>query len=287
MPEHHELPDGTPAHLPLANTTALVTGAGRGIGRAIALALADAGAAVAVIARSRHEIDETAEMIADRGVAALGLTADVSDATSVRSAVAEIVRNLGEVDLLVNNAGSNRVVGPLWEIDADMWWQDFTTNLRGPFICSREVLPGMIAHRSGRIINITASAAGRTFPYNTAYACSKAALVRLTDCLAAETRDYNVGVFALDPGQVKTQLTDELVGSEAGRRWMGNHLGRLAFGSADEAAQAVVLLARGVGDALSGRWIKASDDIKDLNFRSHEIGARDLYQLRATRPTSI
>src|SRR5262249_35018118 len=145
----------------LSGTVAVVTGGGRGIGRAIALALARAGAAVAITARSASELDSAlAELraIHHRGIA---VRADVTGRAAVDDMVAQTEARLGPIDFLVNNAGSAGVIGPIWETDPDDWWRAVEINLRGPMLCARSVLPGMIARRRGRIVNM-ASAVGLT-----------------------------------------------------------------------------------------------------------------------------
>ena len=128
---------------PLCGQVAAVTGAGRGIGKATALALAGQGAAVAVMARSGDEIAATAAAIeADQG-RALAVRVDITDAEAVRGAFARVAGELGEVDLLVNNAGRNTVFGPVGDVDPAQWWDDIGTNLLGPVLCTAAVLPAM------------------------------------------------------------------------------------------------------------------------------------------------
>jgi len=142
----------------LRGQVAVVTGGGRGIGRAIALALAKAGACAAVLARSQSELDKTVRLIEHAGGRAQAFATDVRDVLTVRSAIVEIERSLGPVDLLVNNAATAGPIGPFWETDTDQWWQALEVNLRGPVHCSRAVLPGMVARHQGRIVNIASSA---------------------------------------------------------------------------------------------------------------------------------
>jgi NAD(P)-dependent dehydrogenase (short-subunit alcohol dehydrogenase family) len=272
----------------LRGQVALVTGAGRGIGRAIALALADAGADVALLARSVDQLAATRGAAETAGVRCVVVPADVTQPTAVTAGVAAVVEQLGPVDLLVNNAGSNSVFGPLWEADPLRWWSDVSVNLFGPFLCSSAVLPGMLSRHSGRIVNIVSGTAGRPFPHNSAYAASKAALVRLTDCLAAETAEHGVSVFALGPGTVRTELSSGLERSPDGRRWLADAIEKLAFVGPDAAAAAVVLLAGGHADALSGRWIDAADDIAMIAAQAETVSADELFQLRRTKlPTPI
>jgi NAD(P)-dependent dehydrogenase (short-subunit alcohol dehydrogenase family) len=268
---------------PLTGQVAIVTGGGRGIGRAVALELARAGAAVAVLARSAMEIEDTARLVASEGGRAVAVAVDVTDAAAVDAAVERVRQELGDADLLVNNAGRNSVFGPLWQANPAQWWNDVTVNLLGPFTCSAAVLPAMVERRSGRIVNVVSGTAGRPFPHNSAYAASKAALVRLTDCLAAETTEHGVQVFALGPGTVRTQISAGLQRSADGRRWLADVIDRLTFIPPEVAARAVVYLASGQGDALSGRWVDSTDDLADVAGRAAEVCERDLFQLRRSK----
>ena len=267
----------------LHGQVALVTGAGRGIGRATACALAAAGAGVAVLARSADQVGETAELITGAGGRALALTGDVTDREAVGASVRAVLDRFGRIDLLVNNAGANTVFGPVWEVDPDAWWADVRVNLLGPFLCSAAVLPEMVARRSGRIVNIASGTAGRAFPNNSAYAASKAALVRLTDCLSAEAVPHGISVFALGPGTVRSAMSLGLERSAEGRRWLGDVIAALRFGPAEVPAAAVVLLASGLADELSGRWLDAADNIAGIAARAADVRAGDLFQLRRAK----
>ena len=132
----------------LEGQVALVTGGGRGIGRLIARELADAGMRVAVAARSADQVEATAQEIDG-----LAVTADVSKPEDVEAMVATVERELGPIDLLVNNAGIG-LAGPLpWEEDPADWWHVFEINVLGAYLCSRAVLPGMVERGRGRIVN--------------------------------------------------------------------------------------------------------------------------------------
>lgn len=266
----------------LRGQVAVVTGGGRGIGRAIARALAEVGAAVAVVARSESDLAETVALIAAAGGRAVALTADVTDQAAVERMVQETERHLGPVDVLVNNAGSAETIGPLWEIDPELWWRDLEINLRGVLLCTWAVLPRMIARHKGRIINVSSYAGARPVPYMSSYTCAKAAVARLTDTLAAETKEHGVQVFAISPGYVRTRMTERLIESPEGQKWVPRFqaMSPEDWVPPERAAQLVVFLVSGQGDKLSGRFLNVADDIPALVQRAEEIERDDLYALR-------
>ncbi len=181
---------------------ALVTGAGRGIGRAIALRLAADGLAVAVAARTQEQIEDTARAI---GRAALPVVIDVTDAGSVTIAVERTARELGPIDVLVNNAGVAESA-PFVKTEPEFWDRHFAVNVRGPYLTTRAVLPGMLQRRWGRVINIASLAGLFGAPYVTAYTASKHALVGFTRALATEVSGKGVTVNALCPGFTATDI---------------------------------------------------------------------------------
>ena len=260
---------------------AIVTGSGRGIGRSIAAGLAAAGAAVVVVARSQKQVAAVAAELRDAGGQALAVTADVTRTDDVARLVTTAETAFGPVTLLVNNAGVYGPYGTPWEADPDQWWQAVEINLKGPFLCARAVLPGMVARGSGRIVNVGSNVGTWPAPYSTAYACSKAALLRLTDSLAAATREFGVSVFAISPGLVKTDLAAVLWESMvSGEQRVDKRLSPDAWGTPERAAQLVVTLAAGEADALSGRFLHVGQDVAALVQQAAEIEAQDLHALR-------
>jgi NAD(P)-dependent dehydrogenase (short-subunit alcohol dehydrogenase family) len=246
---------------------AIVTGGGRGIGRAIAIGLASAGDSVAVVARSEDQIVDTAGHIVQAGGRAIAVPADVSDPEAVEQMVREVERVLGQVDLLVNNAGLAGPIGPTWEVDPGEWWRCLEVNLRGPMLCSRVVLPGMIARGCGRIVNVASGAGTWAIPHLGAYVTSKTALIRLTEIVAAEAAEHGVKVFAIEPGTVRTAMAEYALESEAGRRWMPwfqDVFKQRRDVPPYHAARLVTLLASGRADALSGRFFTVHDDVIEL-----------------------
>jgi NAD(P)-dependent dehydrogenase (short-subunit alcohol dehydrogenase family) len=218
---------------------------------------------------------------------ALPLTADVTDVRSVQYAVEKMEQRFGPVDLLVNNAGTCGPIAALWEVDADDWMRTIDVNLRGTFVCTRVVLPGMIARRQGRVINMASHAGVHRWPLVSAYAVSKSAVIKFTENLAVETRPYGLAAFAVHPGTVNAGMTEALlttdhpVDSSAARvaNWFRQQLAEGRGISLERAGDLVLTLASGKADALSGRYVTAYDDVDDLIRRADEIRRNDLRTL--------
>jgi NAD(P)-dependent dehydrogenase (short-subunit alcohol dehydrogenase family) len=263
----------------LGGQVAVVTGGGRGIGRAIGEALAAAGARVALAARSA---DELAEAVEAQGGVARGWTLDVTDLGAVAGVVEEIERELGPVTLLVNNAGTAQVPGPLWEVDPDDWWRDLEVHVRGAFNCCRAVLPGMVRRGRGRVVNLGSLVGARDEPYVSAYACAKAAYLRLTGTLAAEAAGHGITVLCVSPGLVRTRMVEESLLGETGRRWRPQIAAVPAEGytPASRVADLLVRVAAGDADPLGGRFLHAEDDLDELLADADRVAAEDLLTLR-------
>jgi NAD(P)-dependent dehydrogenase (short-subunit alcohol dehydrogenase family) len=260
--------------------TAIVTGGGRGVGRAIAVRLAHAGAAVALASRSGEEIEEVAALIEQSGGRAIAIPADVTQQRSVDDLVSKVARTFGPPSLLVNNAGSWRHVGPVAECDPEEWWTDMEVNVKGTLLCTRAVLPAMLAARAGRIVNVSSYAGISASPYLTAYASAKAAVLRLTDSLDAELDGSGVRAFAISPGFVRTALVQRVAESDVGMRFLPHLRERADAVPPERAAELVVEIASGRLDALAGRFLHVLDDVDELVARSAEIAQSDLYVLR-------
>jgi len=233
---------------------------------------------VALLARSADALRETRELVERDGGTALDLVADVTDAEAVVAAVASAEDRLGPVGVLVNNAGSLRALGPLWEVRPDDWWADVMTSLGGAYNICRAVIPGMIERGQGRIVNVTSYAALRPAPYQTGYACGKAALAALTEALAASLADHGVAVFSVAPGFTATALTRQLAESE----WFPGEGDREPL-DAEATAKLIVRLAGGSADPLSGRLLHTLDDLDVLLAQIDEIRRDDLYAPRLRR----
>ncbi len=257
----------------LSNQVAVVTGGGRGIGREIARQLAAAGANVCVTARTESQLAETQDLIRAAGGSCHSFPMDVLDQDQVEAVFRKVEQQFGQVDLLVNNAGISGLKGERpWEHSIDDWWRVQEVNVRGPLICSKAVIPGMIERKRGRIIMVGSHIAFYPFPDAAAYGVSKAALTRLTDNLAEGLKSYGIPVFIISPGFVKTEMTKDIP---------EDFLANVNWTPIEKSGELCVRLASGEADALTGRYIHSSmHNLDDLIARADEIIEKDLHAMR-------
>ena len=189
----------------MPTATALVTGATQGIGRATALALGRAGFRVGVCARTASRVEALVAELRAAGIAAAGAAADVGDPADVGRMVAHVVGELGEIDVLVNNAGV-LIARPFEELTLEEWDATMATNLRSLFLVTRAVLPGMRRRRAGTIVNVASLAGRNGFAGGTAYTASKHAVLGFGRSLMLEVRKDGVRVITICPGSVDTSM---------------------------------------------------------------------------------
>ncbi|HKW88256.1 MAG TPA: SDR family NAD(P)-dependent oxidoreductase [Candidatus Acidoferrales bacterium] len=195
-----------PPELPLSGQSALVTGASRGIGLAIARRLGQMGARVAMCARDAKRLEQASATLSREGIQNLAFPADVSNASEVSALVETASKSLGAIDILVNNAGVGRFA-PIQEFNETDWDALLDTNLKGVFLMSRAVVPGMISRSRGHIINIASLAGKNSFAGGSVYCASKWGLLGLTYCMAEDLRVYGIRVAAICPGSVATEFS--------------------------------------------------------------------------------
>ncbi len=273
----------------LLGKTAVVTGGGRGIGRAIALQFAREGANLVLAARTEPELRETlcgVEALGRRGVA---IRADVSNWEDAREIARQAVHVFGGIDILVNNAGIQGDIGPVAEADVEYWIRTVTVNLIGPFLCCRAVLPSMIARRKGKVINLSGGGALGPRARFSAYSAAKAGVVRFTECLAQEVKDFNIQVNAIAPGAVRTHLWEDIeaAGEKAGPNSLdeAKRFQASGFTPPERAAELALFLASPESDGLTGRIISAVyDDWEHFPARIDEIMASEVYTMRRINP---
>ena len=193
----------------ITGKTALITGAGRGIGRATAIAFAKEGINLGLLGRTIENLEAVASELQTYGVKVSIAAADVSNMESVNSAVEKIRGELGQIEILVNNAGISKF-GKFLEVDPEDWAKIIQVNVMGVYYVTRAVLPDMIEKNAGDIINISSTAGQKGAPVTSAYSASKAAVIALSESLMLEVRKQNIRVVTLTPSTIATDMAIEL-----------------------------------------------------------------------------
>jgi 3-oxoacyl-[acyl-carrier protein] reductase len=190
---------------PLEGKTVLVTGGSRGIGLAIAHRLGEMGAHVSICARDKSRLETATNELKRKGIRALGIHADVTLPSDVELLVQQTEASLGSIEILVNNAGTG-YFGPVQAATEAVWDSVLDTNLKGVFLLTKAVAPGMIERRGGHIINIASLAGKNSFAGGAIYCASKWGLLGLTHSAAEDLRAYGIRVSAVCPGSVATEF---------------------------------------------------------------------------------
>ncbi|KYP81593.1 3-ketoacyl-ACP reductase [Ferroacidibacillus organovorans] len=189
---------------------ALITGAGKGIGKAIAVKLASEGVHLGLLARTRTDIESLANTLQKSyDVRVSVATADVSNRTEVESAIEVLSKDLGPIDILINNAGTAKF-GSVAEMNPDDWEHIVKVNLFGTYYVTRTVLPDMMRRNTGNIINVSSTAGQRGNATTSAYSASKFGVIGFTESLMQEARKSNIRVTALTPSTVNTELASNI-----------------------------------------------------------------------------
>jgi NAD(P)-dependent dehydrogenase (short-subunit alcohol dehydrogenase family) len=245
-------PTMTPAELfDLKGKRVLITGGGTGLGRQFATALADAGAEIILAARRAEPLEDTAAAIRGSGGAARCVALDITNADHVTSAFAE---HIGDIDVLVNNAGTAGP-GSLLDMSEDTWDRVLDVNLKGAWLVSRAAAQQMIARKSGGSIINVASVLGMAVQKWTAnYPASKAALLHLTRAMAHEWARYGIRVNALAPGYFQTEMSVKFLESEHGQGML-KRMPIRRLGNPQELCGALLLLASDASTYMTGSTI--------------------------------
>ncbi|OGN97352.1 MAG: hypothetical protein A2Z77_02765 [Chloroflexi bacterium RBG_13_51_36] len=252
----------------LKDKVAIVTGGGTGIGKAISLALTDEGATVVLVARNLSRLEEAAKDIKSKGGKAKAIQADISDHEQVKRIIAQTVKDLGRIDILVNNAARGTFNNAdVVDMDPKEWHDCLAANLTGMMYCSREALKYMIPRKSGSVINISSVAGISGVPKESPYAASKWGVIGLTETLAIEVGRFGIRVNCISPGATRTQEFEDWVKVSAADSGISyeemmrkitdnNALKRIAEPS--EIAACVVFLASDDSSAMTGHNLVVS-----------------------------
>src|SRR5579871_4074334 len=244
----------------LAGRTAVVTGASRGIGSAVAAALAAEGAAVTITGRQAESLEARAAAL---GAGVSFVVMDVAEEASVQRGFEEIRARAPRIDILVNNAGA-AASAPFTKTDPALWRRMLDVNLTGCYLCTREVLPGMLERRYGRIVNIASTAGLTGYPYVSAYVAAKHGVIGLTRALAREAAAAGITVNALCPGYTDTDLVREAIANISAKTGKSEAEARAALTESnpqrrlvqpDEVAQAALWLCSDGAAAVNGQAI--------------------------------
>ena len=222
----------------LKGRMAVVTGGAQGFGKAITERFIQSGARVAIWDRDVVLAQKTAKALGDQTTV---IDCDVADPASVAKARDATVKALGRIDILINNAGIAGANAKVWETDVEEWRKVMRVNLDGPFICSRAVVPGMIAQNYGRIVNIASIAGKEGNPNAAHYSASKAGVIALTKSLGKELAEYDIAVNVVTPAAAKTAIFDQL--KQEHIDFMLSKIPRNRFVTVDEVAGLVAWIA--------------------------------------------
>ncbi|TFH35738.1 MAG: SDR family oxidoreductase [Dehalococcoidia bacterium] len=231
----------------LNGKVAIVTGGSRGIGRATSIALAREGAKIVVVCRNESTCEEVVAQIASGGGTAIAVQADVSREADVAAMVGTAMEHFQRVDILVNNAAVNLPYRAVADLTLDEWNQIVATNLTGPFLCCRAVVPVMTAQSYGKIINMSSRGGRQGEAGRSPYRSTKAALINFTECLAAEVKEFGIDVNAICPGAVATDMMSEITNGNVPSYAM----------PPEDIASVVVFLASDESSAITGTAIDA------------------------------
>ena len=273
----------------LSGKVAIVTGANQGLGLEIVRHFVQLGASVVLCARDRGLLDEASETlcgVSKEGQCIEAITADVSNSDDVFQLVETTLSRLGRIDILVNNAGIYGPMDVIEAVDWAQWVKAIEINLFGSVLMCRAVLPAMKAQRKGKIIQLSGGGATNPMPRISAYAVSKAAVVRFAETLAEEVREYGIDVNAIAPGTLNTRLLDEVLAAgpeKVGDSFFDKSLKQKESGgvSLDVGANLAAFLASDQSDGITGKLISAVWDNWEL-WPEHldESNSTDAYTLR-------
>jgi gluconate 5-dehydrogenase len=238
----------------LTGRVALITGATQGIGFAIARGLAHAGARVVINARNSEKLDRAVAKLVSEGLPVSGSCFDVVKSDQIQEQVEALERECGRIDILVNNAGIQRRM-PLETFDEAVWQEVLNTNLTAVFLVTKQVVQGMIARKSGKIINICSLMCEMARPTVAAYTAAKGGVKQLTKAMAVEWAKHNIQVNGIGPGWMATELNRPLMENPVLDAWVRSRVPAGRYGDPAEMAGVVIYLASRASDFVTGQIV--------------------------------
>ena len=236
----------------LTGKVAIVTGGYQGIGRGIAEGLAEAGSDVVICARNYDRCVDACSEIEKLGAKTLPIRCDISKTEEVKKLVSETLKEMGRINILVNNAGVGGSEKPIIEMSDEDWDHAVNIDLRGAFLCSREAAKEMIKQGGGKIINVSSIAGFIAMANMSAYCASKGGLLQLTKVMALEFIRYNIQVNALCPGYFLTPLNRTFFESEVGQKIIKKNIPMGRLGNPEELKGTAIYLASSATDFMTG-----------------------------------
>ncbi|MES2355798.1 MAG: SDR family oxidoreductase [Pseudomonadota bacterium] len=273
----------------LDGKVAIVTGGSQGLGFEIARQYVEAGASLLVCARDASQLEASVSnlhVLLTPGQKVVAVVGDVATEQDVEHICSSALTSFGRIDVLVNNAGIQGPMGKLEDVDWREWVRTIEVNVLGSVLMARAVAPTMRAQGSGKILQLSGGGATSAMPGMSAYAVSKAAIVRFVETLAEELQGSGIDVNAIAPGAVNTRMLDQVLAAGAdkvGSRYFEKALQQKISGGASiqEAAALAVFLASAASDGITGRLISAVwDNWRNLTERKRALAESDVYTLR-------
>jgi gluconate 5-dehydrogenase len=238
----------------LTGKVALITGATQGIGFALARGLAQAGAQVVINARNAEKLERAVARLAQEGLRVSGRCFDLTNPDQMRAKVRDIEQECGRIDILVNNAGIQRRT-PLENFDEAVWHEVLNTNLTAVFLVTKQVVQGMIARKSGKIINICSLMCEMARPTVGAYTAAKGGVKQLTKSMAVEWAKYNIQANGLGPGYILTEMNRPLIDDAKFNAWVCGRTPAGRWADPNELVGTAVFLASRASDFVNGQII--------------------------------
>ncbi len=275
----------------LKDKISIITGGSSGIGKAIAKAFAAEGSHLVLVSNIESELESAKrEIKVSYPVRVETLLIDVTKPEDVANMVKFTIAEFDTIDILVNCAGIYGPIGLITDNDTAEWLKAININLNGTFLCMQAVLPTMMKQKKGKIVNMGGGGGASPLPRFSAYGTSKAGVIRLTETIANEVKEYNIDINAIAPGAVNTRFLDQALaaGESAGKDFLATSIKQKNEGGVppEKVAELALFLVSSESDGLSGRLISLLwDNWRDSPRHLEEIMSSDVYTLRRIIPS--